>query len=524
MTPGLPQRAPDPRLERLRQAIGGLPRNANGGMEPLFEGCCRLLVEQLGLVNAFAVRKEADGSLRMLAHAGSQPDLLREFVQDDLRWDGPVSGDCLAEPIRSGHPRVLGPADPAFFRWSGTAAQYGVRRLGVWPLAAGGRVTAALVLCAGDEETLAAPANLELLGRFIELVEPALQALLEQSRLTLLSGALSNAACAVFITDRNSVIEWVNDAFVALTGYPREELIGQTPRLIKSGHQDHEYYRAMHECIRAGKAWRGEITNRRRDGRLYTAEQTITPIVESGRRPVTHFVAIQQDISDRKRMEREIRELMLHIEQARQQERCQLARELHDELGGSLASLRRDIEWLLERVAEPAHRERLEIMQELTLASLATARQVVAGLRPTLVDELGLVGALHWLIRDFVQHHDIAVQPELSAELSRLDSRRAAEVYRVVQEALTNVAKHSKASSVTVRARLDGDLVVEIIDDGVGVPPGPHSGGGHSMTERAGLMGGYLEIEQLGDRGTRVRLRVPLNQASERHDTGSDSR
>lgn len=509
MSPGHGRIPLDLRLERLRREFAALPRGA-GGAESLFHGCCRLLLHEFGLLCAFAVRKEADGSLRMLAHAGSQPDLLREFLQDGLRWDGSVTTDCLAEPIQSGRFRVLGPTDPAFFRWGTIAAQYGVRRFGVWPLSVENRVAAALVLCAGEDDTLTAAANLELMECFTRLVEPALQALAEQSRLALLSSALSRAACAVFITDRNSVIEWVNEAFVALTGYPREELIGQTPRLIKSGNQDREYYRSMHQCIRAGKAWRGEITDRRKDGRLYTAEQTITPIVESGRRPVTHFVAIQQDISDRKSMEREIRDLMLHIEQARQQERCQIARELHDELGGSLASLRHDIEWLLERITEPLYQERLQIMLELTLASLATARQVVAGLRPTLVDELGLVGALHWLIRDFVQHHDIAVHPELSAELSRLDSRRAAEVYRVVQEALTNVAKHSQAGSVTVRAQLDDELVVDIIDDGVGVAPGQPSGGGHSMSERAGLMGGYLEIEQLGERGTRVRLRVPL--------------
>ncbi|NJD05194.1 MAG: PAS domain S-box protein [Methylococcaceae bacterium] len=501
----------DLRWDRLRQAIGDTwPA---GGIEALCESCCVALTEVFDLIGAFAVREKPGGGLRILAHAGKQPDLLRELVQEELRWAGMDAGHRPANPLRSGRPLILSPGDPAYSLWFGSAAPYGVVRIGIWPLAVADRGTAALVLCAGDEDTLTAPASLELMARFVKRMEPAVNAQAEHDRLTLLSAALSKAACAAFVTDRDNIIEWVNEAFADLTGYAREDLIGQTPRLIKSGHQDQEYYRSVHECIRAGKAWRGELTDRRKDGSFYVAEQTITPIVENdGRRTVTHFVAIQQDISERKRMEREIRELMLHIEHARQQERCQLARELHDELGGSLASLRRDIEWLLERIDEPAHRERLLIMQELALASLGTARQVVAGLRPTLVDELGLVGALHWLIRDFVQHHDIAVHPELPVELSRLDPHRAAELYRVVQEGLTNVAKHSQANLVTVKASVGDELVLEITDNGIGASDGHYPSGGHSMTERAGLMGGYLEIEQLGDRGTRVRLRVPLKQ------------
>ena len=120
--------------------------------------------------------------------------------------------------------------------------------------------------------------------------------------------ALESAADGIIITDSTGHIEWVNPALMAITGYSREELIGQNPRLFKSGTHRDAFYREMWATISEGKSWRGELYNRRKDGSLYIEELTIAP-VKGPAGAITHFVGIQQDVSVRRRQEEEIRNL-----------------------------------------------------------------------------------------------------------------------------------------------------------------------------------------------------------------------
>ena len=110
--------------------------------------------------------------------------------------------------------------------------------------------------------------------------------------------ALQSAANAIFITNQEGLIEWVNSSFTAMTGYSSEEVLGQTPRILKSGQQKDNFYEGMWKAILAGQVWQSEVTNRRKDGSLITVEQVVTPF--SGQNGhITHFVAIQQDITER---------------------------------------------------------------------------------------------------------------------------------------------------------------------------------------------------------------------------------
>jgi diguanylate cyclase (GGDEF)-like protein/PAS domain S-box-containing protein len=122
----------------------------------------------------------------------------------------------------------------------------------------------------------------------------------------LLQDALTIAANAVVITNRQGVIEWVNPAFTTITGYTAEEAVGQTPRLLKSGLLKPAFYDRLWQTIRSGAVWHGEVVNRRKDGTLYVEEQSITPVRRAGE--ITHFVAIKQDISERRRTEAALRE------------------------------------------------------------------------------------------------------------------------------------------------------------------------------------------------------------------------
>jgi diguanylate cyclase len=116
---------------------------------------------------------------------------------------------------------------------------------------------------------------------------------------SLLTKAMASAANAMFITDREGRIVWVNAAFVRLSGYSEKEAIGQTPRFLQSGVQTDEFYKALWSTIVAGKAWRGEVVDRHKDGHLYTIDEVVTPLRDENG-AVTHFLAVQHDVTLRK--------------------------------------------------------------------------------------------------------------------------------------------------------------------------------------------------------------------------------
>lgn len=140
-----------------------------------------------------------------------------------------------------------------------------------------------------------------------------------EQTLHLQSAALENAANAITITDVEGIIQWTNPAWTDLTGYSAEEALGKNPRILNSGMQDQSYYRNLWETITRGDVWHGELINKRKDGTLYAEEEIITPVhSESGN--ITHFVAIKQDITERKRAEAALRQAHAELEQ-RVQER-----------------------------------------------------------------------------------------------------------------------------------------------------------------------------------------------------------
>jgi diguanylate cyclase (GGDEF)-like protein/PAS domain S-box-containing protein len=123
--------------------------------------------------------------------------------------------------------------------------------------------------------------------------------------------AMDSAANAIFITDRAGIIEWANPAFERLTGFSPEEIIGKTPRLLKSGKKDKEFYRAFWQTILEGRVWTGRVTNRHKSGYLYTVEQTVTPIRDEHGK-VSHFVAIHEDPSAQVESDRQIAHMAQH--------------------------------------------------------------------------------------------------------------------------------------------------------------------------------------------------------------------
>jgi diguanylate cyclase (GGDEF)-like protein/PAS domain S-box-containing protein len=132
-----------------------------------------------------------------------------------------------------------------------------------------------------------------------------------EQQLRLLGTAVSAAANAIFITNGQGEIQWANDAFARLSGYNPADLVGTTPRILKSGVQETPFYEALWQLILAGQVWAGELVNRRKDGMLYTVHQTITPVLDDEGK-VSHFIAVQEDISRRKEAEAKVEYLAYH--------------------------------------------------------------------------------------------------------------------------------------------------------------------------------------------------------------------
>jgi nitrogen fixation negative regulator NifL len=144
-------------------------------------------------------------------------------------------------------------------------------------------------------------------GQFATVFSDITERKQAEERLHLQSTALEAAANGIVLTDSKGTMLWVNPAFTKLTGYTAAEAIGQNTRLLKSGKQDEVFYRNLWQTVNSGKVWQGDMINRRKDGSLYNEEMTITPVCDE-RGQVTYFIAMKQDITDRKKAETSLRE------------------------------------------------------------------------------------------------------------------------------------------------------------------------------------------------------------------------
>ena len=253
--------------------------------------------------------KEPDGSVSQRAVAGPAADFVR---QGRFRWDDTPEGrGPSGEAIRSGKPAVVETkADERVDAWKEGVRKFQLGSALSIPLVVGETVLGVFSSYSEAPSTYGAETT-RLLGRFADQAALAIVESEQQERIGLQTAALEAAANAVLITDREGRIEWVNPAFTSLTGWRREEVIGDTPRLLKSDRERPYFYKKLWETIVAGNVWRGELQNRRKDGSVYIEEQTITP-VRSANGEIRHFVSIKQDVTARRKDEERIRHLALH--------------------------------------------------------------------------------------------------------------------------------------------------------------------------------------------------------------------
>lgn len=319
---------------------------------------------------------------------------------------------------------------------------------------------------------------------------------------------------------------YANDTFAAMFGYPRKEFIGRhmvdcvTPDSAEEVMQN--YRRRI-----GGEVASIHYTTKglRKDGRIVHLELHASRVECKGR-PALAGVAL--DITDRvlrqeqlRQSREQLRQLTKHINTTREVERARLAREVHDVLGGMLSSAKFDLARIVRRTAGPGQEDLHRIATDLVALmqeTIDTTRTISNEMRPTSFDLLGLDVALRQLLDRFGARHGLAVSVVSAGEPAPIDDVAAMQVFRIVQEALTNVARHANASRVQLSLAYEGGgFLLRLVDDGCGIDAVPRRKGSiglFSMTERAREIGAKLEVGRSAEGGTEVRLELTVPMAS----------
>ena len=226
---------------------------------------------------------------------------------------------------------------------------------------------------------------------------------------------------------------------------------------------------------------------------------------------------LEQEVEQRTR---ELVELSTHLQNVAEREKAGLARELHDELGGLLVGARMEISWVEQHFAkdDPDLRNRLTRVQMNLAAGVDLKRRIIEELRPTLLDNVGLFAALRWLLKETCANAGLACVESYPDEEPRFKSEASIALFRIAQEAFSNVLKHSKARTVDISLDMDDEtLLMRIADDGVGIPAGRLNAiGSHglaSMRHRIRALGGRLDVRGPASGGTMLIVQIPVANA-----------
>jgi len=230
----------------------------------------------------------------------------------------------------------------------------------------------------------------------------------------------------------------------------------------------------------------------------------------------TRQVELEQIVQQRTE---ELSELSTHLQSLAEQEKAALSRELHDELGGLLVATRMDVSWLEERLgtSDPEIQAYFKRVHEALQSGVDIKRRVIENLRPTLLDNLGLLPALRWLVAENCGRAGLKSVERYPREALLVTPQASIAVFRIVQEALTNVLKHARAASVEISIAVQSPwLVVRVRDDGIGLPPDRlrafRSHGLAAMRQRAHGLGGRWQLHRPADGGTEIEVRLPLER------------
>lgn len=325
---------------------------------------------------------------------------------------------------------------------------------------------------------------------------------------------------SVIVRDWEGRIQSWNRGAEELYGWPAEEAKGKIIHELLQTQFPKPLEKIKEELQRTGH-WEGELVHLRRDGeqRIVSSRWAIRP--QSGRTPL--IMEINNDVTQRMRSERNLRELSTYLMRIQDEERRRIARELHDSTGQKLVAVKMNLEAMkTPSKSKTNHPKILSESIQLVDEANQEIRVLAQLLHPPLLDEAGLVSALKWLVEGFTSRARIPVNVTASAELSRLPDNVEIALFRIVQEALNNIYRHSGATKAWIELKRNLQVVeLRISDNGTGMPAELSSGddqpalgvGILGMKERIAQLGGRLEIKS-GKEGTTIVASVEVADAA----------
>lgn len=321
----------------------------------------------------------------------------------------------------------------------------------------------------------------------------------------------------------------VNDKYCEFFGYSRDELIGRSAIDLGLYAIATERNQLIKEIDRNGTVQNYETLFRTKSGGLRNALLSMGIIDVVGE---SILVSMIVDVTDRQKaleaLERseeqyrksseQLRALAARLQSVREDEQTRIAREIHDELGQALTGLKMDLAWVERKANEGATgvaMEKLRGMHNLIDETIRMVRRISSELRPGALDDLGLVAALEWQLSEFSERTGIQSEFHSERDDYDLDRERATALFRIFQESLTNIARHSSATRFQVRIRPENRaLVLEVRDNGRGITPAEitqtNSLGLLGMRERAFVFNGSVDITGTPGSGTTLTVRIPM--------------
>ncbi|HPC36052.1 MAG TPA: PAS domain-containing sensor histidine kinase [Candidatus Marinimicrobia bacterium] len=328
----------------------------------------------------------------------------------------------------------------------------------------------------------------------------------------------------IYEMDNDGKFRFTNQVGFETFGYDQQDIdAGVNFSQLFIPEEREKLLRNIHKIYNNGDIEGHEYTALRKDGTTFQALIYSSPIFYDNKPVGLRGVVI--DITDRKKVEQDLkdsrdqfRNLSAHLQSVREEERSYIAREIHDELGQALTALKMDLIWINKRLtsAQSEIAEKINSMFDLIDKTIQTIRRISTDLRPGLLDDLGLTAAIEWYCEDFQNRTGIHCDLHLRPAEIETDQERSIAIFRILQETLTNVARHAYASEVKVNLKIkDHALEMKIVDNGIGITDSqvndPQNLGLVGLRERVYPWNGHITIKGRPQKGTTVLVFIPLD-------------
>lgn len=468
-----------------------------------------------------------------------------------------------------------------------------------------------------------------------------------ENQLKKVTQAVEQSSASVVITNVKGNVEYVNPAFTRLTGYSSEEIMGQNPRILKTGHTTDHEYKCLWDNLTNAQEWQGEFCNRKKNGEIYWENAIISPIVNH-LGLITHYVAVKENITERKhlldkqnelikmienteaffatvdlnrnflygnpslrkklgirededismlnlsqfitpkarernkemneiimkdgkwtgensyqsregleipvwqviilhknqkgvpthisstaidlsknkeaekemfRLNNELRELSNHLQTINETDKKEIAKEIHDELGQGLTSLKFSVYWIKKHLMDDKaiiDKKLDELLTDISGAMIAF-RRIYTTLNPSLLEEVGLKSSIDWLIETFTRSENIQVKFDTNTENTHFNLDKSLTIYRIIQESLNNIMRFAKATSVAISLLQSdsGYITLTISDNGIGFDINSLDSKKHhgllSIRERVYALKGKLNLHSELNKGTIIEVEIPIS-------------